>query len=158
MHIDDTEKVPILLAALSERYESLRVIRSRVQDIGLWVLGIFLGAGGWLVASPIALTLTQKAFYSIAIVVSLAVLRFVYLRDLCEGFKTQQRTAARVEKELRLFEPEFYAGSKSSIYPSNWEHAGTDKGSGKFFTTTYILIYIGAAILIAAVILKGVLF
>src|SRR4051812_1227616 len=82
INLAQEEKVQVLLHALSERYNAIHVIRDRVQNVCLWTLGLFITAGGWLLQSDKSLRATDKILFSIAIVVSVAVLRIFYLRDL----------------------------------------------------------------------------
>ncbi|MDB5224821.1 MAG: hypothetical protein JWO43_443 [Candidatus Adlerbacteria bacterium] len=152
--LDKEQKVTVLLAALSERYESLRTIRERVQSIGVWALGLLLGIGGWLIQSETTLTSFQKTFYILGILAAFAVLRFKYLEDLSVGFKSQQKITTRLEKALGLFTPGIFDSDTTSIYPQKWEKAGTAEGSGNFFETTYILLYIGVFFVIVVILLS----
>lgn len=154
MGADENSKVQILLAALSERYESLRVIRSRAQDIGIWTLGLMSGASGWLVTSSVVFTPNQGALYVAGVLIGFCALRFAYIRDLSAGFKAQQRVAARIEKSLRLYEPGHFDRGADGIYPDTWGKAGTEKGRGRYFSATNLLIYIATAFLVAAIISK----
>jgi hypothetical protein len=147
MQIDPGKKVDVLLMALKERYESMHSIRGRVQDVGIWTLGLMFAAGGWLIASPDVIQPDQKYIYAAAIGIAFVILRFWFLRDLQNGFESQQRAAAHIEKTLKLFEPGYYGGTES-IYPVAWEHAGTKHGRGHFFRTTYLLIYAGIIFLL----------
>lgn len=149
--LDKDHKVTILIAALEERYEALRIIRGRVESVGLWSLGLLLSAGGWIISSGIVLTCFEKTLYLIGAVLAFAVLRFNYLEDLAKGFKKQQQAAVSIEKVFKLYELGFYADAGESIYPKEWEQAGTDKGDGRFFNTTYNLLYVGFAFLLIAI-------
>lgn len=134
---DKDNKVGILLSALEERYTSIHTIRERVQSIGIWSLGILLGAGGWLTESGTILSGFEKFLYLVAVLIAFIVLRFYYLKDLHRGFKNQQRIAARLEKALGLFTPKLFDDLEASVYPKEWENAGTDGGKGNFFHTNY---------------------
>ncbi len=149
-----SDKKDILIAALEERYEAIRVIRERVQSIGLWALGFMLAATGWLVQSDVFISPKQKLFYTVALGVAFLALRFKYLDDLQKGFAAQQRVAVRLEKTLGLYTSGVFDESGESIYPQKWEQAGNDNGDGKFFTSTYLLLYIGIAILALAILLQ----
>ncbi len=156
MHPLNTEqKTTVLLSALEERYTVMRTIRDRVQSVGVWALGLLLTAGGWFIQSDIVLTSGQKLLYLIGVVVAIAVLRFKYLDDLCTGFQAQQRVAVRLEKTLGLFTPGIFDGEADSVYPPKWESAGNINGGGKFFNTSYLLLYVGAAFLLLAILLNG---
>lgn len=149
------KKIDILLSAVEERYQSLRAIRERVQNTGVWALGIMIGIGGWLLQSDIVLSFSQKIIYILLIIIASAVLRFSYLRDLNIGFKKQQQAAAKLEKALGFFTPGFFDGSDKAIYEESWAKAGTDKGKGRFFKTTFILMYIGVTFLIFVIMLNN---
>lgn len=152
---DKDKKVDLLISALEERYEVLRTIRNRVQSVGIWALGILLAAGGWLVESGTVLTPLQKVLYFIGIIVAVAALRFKYLDDLERGFKSQQRVMVRLEKAAGFFTPGVFDDETDSVYPSTWENTGNKNGDGKFFKTTYLLLYIGTAFLLLVILLNG---
>ena len=158
MQIDDNKKADVLLSALEERYGSIHKIRERVQSVGIWTLGLLLGAGGWLIQSEIVLTGLQKTLAILGITAAFVVLRFVYLGDLRKGFKGQQRAAVRLEKALGLFAPGAFNNSEEPIYPKSWEKSGTEEGDGKFFGSTYALLYVGVAFLIITILFSGCFF
>ena len=114
---NQSDKKDILIAALGERYEAMRVIRERVQSIGLWALGLMLAAAGWLVQSDVLILPKQKLLYIAALGVALWALRFKYLDDLHKGFSAQQRVAARLEKTLGLYTSRIFDDSGESILP-----------------------------------------
>jgi hypothetical protein len=155
LSLNEEQKVSVLLAALQERYESVRIIRERMQTICIWALGLLLAAAGWLIQSNIALTLFQKLMCVAGVAAAFVVLRFYYLADLYTGFKGQQRTAVRLEKALGLFSPGMFDDEKDSLYPERWLSAGTDKGEGRFFHSIFALLYVGIAFLIIAIIFHG---
>ena len=62
MIMDHEKKADVLLAALAERVHSQRAIRDRVQTIGLAVIGLLLGATGWLIQSDKHFTWCQKGW------------------------------------------------------------------------------------------------
>ena len=147
--------IEILLSALKERYDSIHVIRKRTQDVCVAALGILFGFSGWLIQSGIVLSQVQKIIYIVGVLISFTVLRFLYLADLQRGFRSQQRVAARIEKALGLFSAGAFDDTKEAIYPESWQRAGTKAGSGKFYISTYALLYLGTALLIVTILLKG---
>lgn len=149
MNITHEQKVEILLHALEERYKSIHIIRERLQNISLWILGLFITAGGWLLQSDTTLEHREKLFFGGVIIVSVIVLRVFYLRDLEKGFKAQQRIQAKIEDTLGLCTPGAY--TQESIYPKEWATAGTKKGKGNFFLHNYLLIYLGTVILLLCI-------
>jgi len=148
-NLNNEQKLQVLLHALEERYKSIHIIRERVQNISLWILGLFVTAGGWLLQSATVMTERDKWFFTLAIVISVGILRVFYLADLQKGFKVQQRIQAKIEDELGLCSPGVY--SQESIYPKTWSHAGTKKGRGNFFFHNYILIYLATSILVICI-------
>ncbi|MFQ6058352.1 MAG: hypothetical protein ACE5MB_05660 [Anaerolineae bacterium] len=157
MEMNDQTKVQILLTALERRYESIENIRERVYNISIWTLGIFLAAAGWIVQGGIRLSLSGKIFLSGVVVFALGAILF-YIKDLEKGFKNQFQVAIRIEKLLRFYEPGFFGSSEKELYPQEWGQIGAESGRGRFFSSTYLLLCIGAATLIAATALSGLLF
>jgi hypothetical protein len=150
-----TYKKDILIAALEERYEAMHVIRERVQSICVWTLGLMVTAAGWLMQNDIFIPPSRILFYLVALCVVLWTLRFKYLSDLQRGFSSQQRVAARLESALSLYTPGVFDKAKDSIYPKRWEHAGSGNSEGKFFSSTYLLLYIGVVILSLALMFQA---
>lgn len=151
--LNSSEKIEILKHALDERYQSMHAIRKRVQETGVWFLGLVLAAAAWTVSTPEVLTNSQKVIYISVTLACSCLIRFWYISDLCAGFKTQQRTAAKIEEALGLFLPGVFAAD--AIYESQWRAAGTEQGEGNFFRTSYLLIYAATIFLVGAILLKG---
>jgi hypothetical protein len=156
MEIDSKQKIDILLTALGERYTSLHAIRARVESIGTWAIGLSLGSGGWLLQSKAMLSCVQKTTLTVGVLSAFAVLRFLYLADLHRGFRSQQQVAVKIEAALELFTPGAFEET-ASIYPENWKLAGKNNASGKFFRSTYALLYVAAAFLISAILAAGMI-
>lgn len=147
MTLNDEQKIQVLIAALEERYQAMRAIRERVQSIGLWILGLLAGAGGWLLQSETELSLTEQTISVLGLAIGLLALRFWYLADLKRGFAGQQRVAATIEEALGLYSPGALGLADRSIYPASWREAGKLAGKGQFFASTYGLLYVGAGFL-----------
>lgn len=147
MNLDAGHKVTILITALQERYQALRTIRERVQSIGVWALGLMAAAGGWLIQAETPLSVSERWVSLAGLIAAVIVLRFVYLADLQKGFNAQQRTTVRLETALGFFDNAVFEVGGGSIYPAAWAEAGKSKGSGRFFASTYGLIYTGAVFL-----------
>ncbi len=146
------QKLNVLLHALEERYKSIHIIRDRVQNISVWILGLFVTAGGWLIQSNTSLMIKEKWFSTIIIIISVLVVRIFYLKDLEKGFKAQQRIQAKIEDALDLCKVGVF--TQDSIYPKEWTEAGSKGGNGKFFFHNYLLIYIGTGILLLSIWLR----
>ncbi len=151
---DSSKKTDVLIAALNERYSSTKAIRERVQNIGIWALGLLATAGAWVLQSGVVLSPERKFMYLIGIGIAVIVLRHVYLQDLHVGFKGQQKAAVRIETALGLYDVGIFDDEKESVYPEKWKKAGTDGGDGSFFSSTYVLLYLGAAFLAVAIVLS----
>lgn len=154
MEIPSETKPGVLLEALKERYTSMHKIRDRVQGIGIWALGILFAASGWLLQSDALAHFLQKLLSLIAVAVGFYVLRFKYLQDLRKGFRGQQRAAANLEEALGFYETGAYVEGKT-LYEEKWRLAGTSEGDGKFFETSYALLYVAVAFLVVAILFSG---
>jgi len=133
----------------------MHAIRNRIQNICTGSLGLVLAAVGLLIKIEGVLTSLQKLICIISTIVAFAVLRFVFLEDLNKGFRGQQRVAARIEKALGLYTPGFFDDETATVYPEKWMKAGAENGDGKFFASTYLLLYTGVAFLLVAILMNG---
>jgi hypothetical membrane protein len=150
--LSEEKKAEVLMHALGERYSAIRAIRDRVQNVCLWVLGLFVTGAGWLLQATNPLDCSEKIFFTSMILIAVFVLRAYYLKDLEKGFKNQQQTQARIESALGLCTEGVFIDC--SIYPAEWGNAGTKKGKGNFFAHNYLLIYTGTLFLIMSIWLK----
>ncbi len=155
-HYDTEQKVSILTSALEERYTSIHAIRDRIQSVCLWALGLMLAAGGMAFAKRHHTYALQKITYLLGMGVALAALRLGFLSPIyTRGFQNQQRAAVRIEKALGLFTPGTFDDADTSLYPEKWASAGSKDGEGKFFASTFLLLYIGVAFLALCVLLHA---
>ena len=151
----DLERVQVLLAISEERSRALHLMRERVQKTCLWLMGTFLGVAGWIIKGNLALTIVQKSFLVGVIVVAVSAVIGLFLEDIRKGFGAQQRVLARAEQALGLYEPGVYDTQKTGLFPSAWGQAGTQNGCGKFFRSSYVMLLIGASVLIVTLISQG---
>ncbi len=154
----DDLKVQVLLSAAEERNRAMHIMRERIQKTCIWILGIFLASAGWIIQGNVTLTFIQKTYLAAVIVVAVIVVRAIFLRDIESGFKGQQRALARIEIALKLYEPGFYDGGEDCLFPESWRHAGTECGGGRFFTSNYWILYVGAVVLLAALLSQGTVY
>lgn len=152
--INSSDKKDILLAALEERYSAMRIIRERVQVVSVWALGLMVATAGWLVQSNMPIKFEHKVLYVMVLGVSFWVLRFKYFNDLQKGFLSQQRVTIRIEKSLGLYTPGLFDDKNDTIFPIKWECAGDNDGNGKFFASTYLMLYVGIIILVLAILFQ----
>jgi hypothetical protein len=157
MSISDEKRADILLAAVGERYESIRAIRARVESVGIWAIGLSLAAGGWLLQDSGHLSCAQKAVLLVAVLVALLLVRCSYLADLQRGFKAQQKAAVRIEDTFGLFTAGTFNDSKEPIFSEAWKRAGESDGEGKFFRSTFLLLYAATVFLCVSIVFTGVL-
>lgn len=155
MNLNNKQNNEILLVVLKERYESVHKIRERVQTVSIWSLGLLLGASGWIIQSKTKFNFQQQVFSISGIILSFIVFRFMFLEDLLKGFRSQQQTMVRIEKALGLFTPNTFNKSKEAIYPKSWEDVGKLGCEGKFFNSTFYLIYVGIILLILTILGNG---
>lgn len=149
MEIDNAEKINILLSGLQERYNALHIIRARVENTCTWTLGILVVLSGFFIDKNVSLTTTQSIFIIASLIAVLVVLRFFFLRDLEKGFKEQFKVVVNIEKALSLYKEGAYCDG--TVYPNKWEKSGQDRCDGRFFKSSYWLLYVGFAILIVAI-------
>ncbi len=149
--MEKQNKIQILLATAEERNKAIHIMRERVQKTCIGVMGIFYVMAGWFIKGGVDLTTIQKWFLTGAIIVAVLSIHFRYLRDIFQGFQDQQRVLARIEEALKLYKPGVYDNKDSGLFPVCWKKTGTDKGKGKFFRNNYLLLYIGAIVLIISI-------
>lgn len=147
MKIQEDQKINILINALDERYKSIHTIRERVQTVSIWILGILIGASGWLFQSNMCFSLHQKTLSVALLLLVWATLRWFYFNDLQKGFNSQMKVAAKIEDSLGLFDEKIYTDSEDSIYPKSWKKSGQKGCEGKFFDNAYGLLIVGFGIL-----------
>lgn len=157
MEMNNQIKAQILLTALERRYKGIENIRGSVYKFAIWTVGIFLAAAALIAQGKIHLCLHGKIFFSVLVVFALGTILF-YIKDLEKGFRNQFQAAIRIEELLGFYEPGFFDSSKEQLYRQAWKQTGTESGRGRFFSNTYLLLYAGAAILIATIVLSDLLF
>jgi hypothetical protein len=154
-NLNANQKIEILKFALEERYSSIHIIRKRVEDICLWSLGLLLAASGWLTQSNIVLNIFDRIIYILFAIVVYVALRCFYLKNLEHGFRKQLQVLSRIETALHLYSPGYFTDYNEPLYPLSWQNAGTEKGDGKFFRNSYLLLVLGIVTFILTVLLSG---
>jgi len=147
MKIPEDKKIDVLINALDERYKSIHTIRERVQTVSIWILGILIGASGWIFQSNMLFSTNDKFFAVVLLLIIWATLRWFYFNDLQKGFNSQMRVAAKIEDSLGLFDEKIYSDSEDSIYPKSWKKSGQKGCEGKFFDNSHNLLIVGFGIL-----------
>ena len=149
-------RIQILTDALKERYHALHKIRERVQNTSYWTLGFLITASGWIVQTSI-LNTQQKLFLTLLFFAGYILIGYIYLTDLLKGFSSQQKVAVRIEKALGLYDKGLFDSDDSSIYPEIWKKSGDKNGEGKYFTTNFRMIDVGAVIFLIALWSQGLI-
>jgi hypothetical protein len=147
------KKVEVLMFALEERYKAIHEIRSRLQNMSIWSLGVFTAASGWLFQSDIYFLRHEQITLLLVLVLLILILFKTYIKDLEKGFKTQQQVAADIEAELGFYNEGVFA--EKTLFPLRWKDSGTEDGDGKYFDTTRILILFGTVLLALTILSKG---
>ena len=156
--MDSEMKTQVLLATAEERNRAMHIMRERVHKTCIWILGIFLAVAGWIIQGKVTLSSSQKGFLIAVVAVAIIVTRSIYLRDIENGFKGQQKVLARIETALKLYEPGFFDDGENGLFPYEWKHAGTENGKGRFFKNYYWMLYIGAIVLSISLLAQGVVY
>jgi len=149
-------KIKILTNALNARYQALHKIRERVQNTSYWTLGLLITASGWIIQIS-TLNNQQKLFMTLLFSAGYLLIRHIYLRDLRDGFSSQQKVTVRIEAALGLYEERLFDNEDSSIYPWIWKKSGTKGGEGKYFATNFRMIDVGVAIFLIALWSQGLI-
>ena len=153
MDVNVQQKIEILLVVLQERYNSLHIIRERVQSISLWILGILLSASGWLFQADIYITYEQKILYTTLLLGIWYILKKLYFSDLEKGFNNQRQILAKIEDSLGLYKKSYYNNSEDTLYHKEWRHSGEKGSEGRFFQNTYNLIAVSFGIFILSILI-----
>lgn len=151
--IPKDKKIEILCFQLGERYRAMHEIRNRVQNISLWLLGLFATGGGWFMQANIILNGLQKVLLGLVVAVVYSVIRFYYLYDLDKGFINQRKITAKIEDCLGLYSNNVY--TKKSVFPDDWKCMETKNMKGNYFSTNYVMIGLGTMILLLGILLQG---
>lgn len=152
INLTNSEKVNVLLSALNERYKATHEIRNRVFNTCTWVMGIFIAITGWIIQAKIILNTAQKLFILSILLLIFIIIRFFYLHDLEKGFKNQFRIASRLEEILGFYQKDAFIKSDKPLFPESWKQSGNDKCDGKYFRSSYMLLYFAVLALSSAII------
>jgi hypothetical protein len=155
MMLSNQEKVSILVSALEARYRALDAIRNRVQNVGIWALGLMLAATGWLVQKTVILAGDQTAVFCVGVMAAWIVLRLIFLADLQKGFRVQQKVAAGLEDLLGLYAPRRFGSESEAAYPEPWRQAGAKGGRGRSFQSSHLMLDVGAVMLLLAILSRS---
>ncbi len=90
MHLNEDQKLQVLLAELQERYNASHKIRERSTQFTLWISGMAIGLG-WLLISQTMFSLSQRI--ALTLLIAALFIGTVYLiMGLRSGFKKKSRS------------------------------------------------------------------
>ena len=116
----DSNKISILISALEERYNSIHVIRDRIQTVSLWIMGLLIWWAWWIFQSELVLECEEKIFLILFLIVTFFMLKFFYFDDLEKWFQSQREIAGKLEKSLGFYNDGFFIEWDNSLYPKTW--------------------------------------
>ena len=93
----------LLMFQLKERYESMHVLRDRIQSICLRILLILLWISWWLTQWKLEFSCCEKCATIILLIVCMLLFYF-YFENLKIGWLSQHNLAIQLEQRLGLFE------------------------------------------------------
>lgn len=143
------EKISILSSALEERYNSIHIIRERIQTVSLWIMWLLIWWAWWLFQSDLTLYCNEKLLLIIFLIVTFTVLKIFYFNDLEKWFQSQRAIATKLEETLGFYEEWYFKDSNDSMYPKSW----MKQKEWKFFRNNEYLIIFGFITLILTIIL-----
>lgn len=148
MKFTNQQKFQILLSAAEERYKSIHLMRERVHKISVWAVGIFLVMVGWIGKQGADFSVILSTLITVAVLGALVSI-CLYIRDIEKGFKNNFWILTKVESLLGLYKSDFFDNSENSLYPKEWSKV--ENRPGKFFKYSYLIVFLGACIVIAEV-------
>jgi Ca2+/Na+ antiporter len=130
-----------LLFWLQERYDSIQIMRNRVQSITLRLLWILLWVSWRLAQGNISFNCCEKITV-VTIIIILTIVFYKYFENIKIWANKQRDIAAKIEDKLWFFE------GKDSIYPKQRK----DKNENRpFLKYHYIMLWFGFWILILSI-------
>ena len=143
------EKISILSSALEERYNSIHIIRERIQTVSLWIMGLLNWWAWWIFQSDLLLYCDEKLFLILFLILTFFMLKFFYFDDLEKWFQSQRTIAAKIEETLGFYEEWYFNNWNDSIYPKSW----IKPKEWNFFRNNEYLVIFGFLTLIVAIII-----
>lgn len=146
MNLGGDQKVQVLLAELSERYNASHLIRERSTQFNLWIIGLALGLA-WLLISHGGLSFTQKASLT-ALTASLLGASLVFLSGLAQGAINNRKALIRVEEALGMYLEGVYI-EKDTLLPPQYKVIKKSRDNLSF--ANLVLLLVTAASLMALI-------
>lgn len=107
----------LLMFQLKERYESMHLLRDRIQTISFWILWILLWISWWLTQWNLKLNCIEKSSALVLLLIWIA-LFFRYFSNLNNWWIHQHECAIELEKDLQI---------QDKLLPKNYSDNSTRK-------------------------------
>lgn len=143
MHLNDDQKLQVLLVELQERYDAAHKIRERSIQFTLWISGMAIGIG-WLLISQPTLGLYQRVALTLLILALFAgTIHFVLA--LGRGFRKNRGAMIKCERALGMHDSGVYL-KDAPLLPTEYTHRKR-KWSDHFCTLSVWLILVAISLL-----------
>jgi len=144
MHLNEDQKLQVLLADLQERYNSSHRIRERSIKFTLWISGMAIGLG-WLLISQKGLVIPQRVALTL-LVMALFAGTIYFLMGLRRGFRKNREAMINCERALGMHDSGVYLADKPLL---PFEYSRTNRKWSDHFHTLYAwLILVAVSLLI----------
>ena len=132
MDLDDKEKINVLMNLLNERYNASHKMRERSFKFALWIFGILIGGGSWLLLNGSTLTTVQKVQLTIIILLT-GVFTFWFIHAIKKGFDTNWALMVRIEKSIGCYKKGVFIKAES-LFPDPYKEPKKTFLSSHFLT------------------------
>jgi len=146
----DSDKRDVLLALLNEKYQSIHVMRRRVETYYLASVGFLVGLVSWVIQHEGRPQLHQSILLSVTIIVGIAAI-VLQICDIRKGFQSTWAVVRGMEDLLGCWKPDHFGPGTGTLYPETWQATGTKKGKGRFFGHCFTILVIAALIALASI-------
>ena len=144
MHLNEEQKLQVLLTELQERYNASHKIRERSTQFTLWISGMAIGLG-WLLISQETFALSQRVALTL-LIAALFVGTIFFILGLRRGSQKNREAMIRCEGALGMHDTGVYLEGKP-LLPMEYSHTN-HKWSDHFCTLCVWLIIVAVSLLI----------
>lgn len=139
LHLDESQKLQVLLVELQERYNASHKIRERSSRFTLWISGMAIGLG-WLLIDQQGLVFYQRVALGLFISALFGGTLY-FLMGLRRGFQKNREAMIRSERSLGMHDPGVFL-KDCSLLPKEYRHA--KRKWSDHFHTLYAWIFLVA--------------
>ena len=144
MHLNEDQKLQVLLAELQERYNASHKIRERSIQFTLWISGMAIGLG-WLLISQQALAFSQRVALTLLIAALFSGTLF-FILGLGRGFRKNREAMIRSERGLGMHDSGVYLAD-TPLLPTEYSRT-KHKWSNHFCALCVWLVLVALSLLI----------